>query len=241
MKSAPLVASPSRRRSSRRRPRRRSKRSPRGSSCPPWIACDPRGLSSPEARTPVEPWYGDHGSSVVSEATTCTHMHMCTSAMLARSGRRGGGLFDRAVSDNCRMLVEAKSRVCGRHTQSLLRKARGGSAHDHEHDLGATAGVRARSWAAAARTVAQGGRRRAQLRRGRRGSAQAVPAVPRRRCLKHKFSGIEELSPQGTWSTRALPSAHGGDKHTPPTQNERVPPLRRSRRPCGTSGWPWGE
>ena len=50
--------------------------------------------------------------------------------MLARSGRRGGGLFDRAVSDYCRMLVEAKSRVCGRHAQSALRKARGGSAHD---------------------------------------------------------------------------------------------------------------
>ena len=67
---------------------------------------------------------GRHADCCPIEATTCTHMHMCTSAMLARSGRRGGGLFDRAVSDNCRMLVEAKSRVCGRHAQSLLRKAR---------------------------------------------------------------------------------------------------------------------
>ena len=71
---------------------------------------------------------GRHADCCPIEATTCTHMHTCTSAMLARSGRRGGGLFDRAVCDYCRMLVEAKRG--GSHAQSALRKARGGSAHD---------------------------------------------------------------------------------------------------------------
>ena len=148
---------------------------------------------------------GGHAVCCPIEATTCTHMHMCTSAMLARSGRRGGGLFDRAVSDNCRMLVEAKSRVCGRHAQSLLRKARGGSAHDHEHDLGATAGVRARSWAAAARTVAQGGRRRAQLRRGGRRGAQAVPPGLRRRFDPSPVVPRARDDQSDLWPTRGAP------------------------------------
>ena len=49
------VIAPSHRRSSHRRPRHRSKRPWRRSSCPPWIACDPRGLSSLGARTPAGP------------------------------------------------------------------------------------------------------------------------------------------------------------------------------------------
>ena len=87
---------------------------------------------------------GRHADCCPIEATTCTHMHTCTSAMLARSGRRGGGLFDRTVFEQSRNTV--KRLALGAHG-GLPPRLRGSCVLEGGLVLLALEGTRSRSWA----------------------------------------------------------------------------------------------
>ena len=86
-------------------------------------------------------------AAVVSEATICTHMQTCKSAMLARSGRRGGGLFDRTISETSRKTAMVKRAAHQPHTGAFGPSLHASRVHEREHDLHALVGTRSRSWA----------------------------------------------------------------------------------------------
>jgi hypothetical protein len=104
-------------------------------------------LSSPGARTLAEPWVMATAAAVAVEATTCTTMHACKSALLARSGRRGSGLCDRTNTEKTRKMVVAKRerdlrrparKGLRRTAQGAVPRRRGNKAvcmnHDHEQN-----------------------------------------------------------------------------------------------------------
>ena len=84
---------------------------------------------------------GRHADCCPIKATTCTHMHARRSAMLARPGRQGGGLFGRTVSEISSETVMSKRDLRQPHTGGLQRRQRGSRVHEHEHCLHALVGT----------------------------------------------------------------------------------------------------